>query len=69
MGGTPLLYQPVFMTAWGPNDEWPGASSLHTGGVQVLLSDGSARFVSQNINWVTWNNLNSRNSQDLTGDF
>ncbi|MEQ9406170.1 MAG: DUF1559 domain-containing protein [Fuerstiella sp.] len=25
------------------------ASSLHTGGVQVLLADGSARFVSENI--------------------
>jgi prepilin-type processing-associated H-X9-DG protein len=65
----PFMYQPVNMSNWGPNAEWPGSSSLHTGGVQVLLADGSVRFVSQNINWPTWNNLFSRNSGDLVGDF
>jgi prepilin-type processing-associated H-X9-DG protein len=67
--GSPLLYQPVFLTAWGINNEWPAASSLHVGGCQVVMADGSVRFVSQNINWITWNNLNSRNAQDLVGDF
>ncbi|MCA8985903.1 MAG: DUF1559 domain-containing protein, partial [Planctomycetaceae bacterium] len=34
-----------------------GARSLHKGGVQVLLSDGAIRFVSDNINLTTWQRL------------
>ncbi len=31
--------------------------SRHVGGVQLLLGDGSVRFVSQNIDLTTWRNL------------
>ncbi|HTN01898.1 DUF1559 domain-containing protein [Planctellipticum variicoloris] len=33
------------------------ARSLHTGGVHSLLADGSVRFISENLNLTTWQNL------------
>lgn len=44
-------------------------SSRHTGGVHVLLADGSTRFVSQNINLTVWRGLGSRNGGEIVGDF
>jgi prepilin-type N-terminal cleavage/methylation domain-containing protein/prepilin-type processing-associated H-X9-DG protein len=34
--------------------------SLHTGGANVLLGDGSVRFIKQSINLLTWQALSSR---------
>jgi prepilin-type processing-associated H-X9-DG protein len=34
--------------------------SLHLGGANVLLSDGSVRFIKQSINLATWAALSSR---------
>jgi prepilin-type N-terminal cleavage/methylation domain-containing protein len=45
------------------------ARSRHTGGVQVVLGDGSVRFVSENINIVTWRNLASIRSGQAIGEF
>ena len=45
------------------------ASSYHTGGVQVLLGDGSARFVSENIDYDTWVRLGVRNDGRTIGEF
>ena len=46
-----------------------GARSQHTGGVHVLLCDGTVRFVSENIDWTTWNRLGSRNDGQTVGEF
>ena len=46
-----------------------GARSLHTGGVHVLLSDGSVRFVSDNVDYTTWGKLGSRNDGGTVGEF
>ena len=67
--GNPLLYQPVVMHDFGPNTDWPGSSSLHAGGVHVLLADGSVRFVSQNISWLTYSSICSRNCGEVVSDF
>lgn len=45
------------------------ARSKHVGGVQVVLADGSARFVSENINLATWRNLGNRSDGNVVSDF
>src|SRR5439155_468871 len=45
------------------------ARSLHSGGVHVLLADGSARFVSDNIDLATWRAILTIGSGDTIGDF
>lgn len=35
------------------------ARSWHPGGVHVLLADGSVRFINENINLTTWQNLST----------
>jgi prepilin-type N-terminal cleavage/methylation domain-containing protein/prepilin-type processing-associated H-X9-DG protein len=50
----PRLFGPVYQARYGPNAEWPGASSMHMGQVNVLLADGSTRGVSENIQWDIW---------------
>src|SRR5262249_48964920 len=44
------------------------ASSAHAGGVNVLLGDGSVRFVSNGVSLATWRALGTRNGNDLLGD-
>lgn len=53
-GGYPYPFSPTYLTAWGPNSDWPGASSLHPGGLNCLMGDGSVRFVSETISWPIW---------------
>jgi prepilin-type processing-associated H-X9-DG protein len=55
---------------YGPNSEWPGASSCHPGGLNILLGDGSVRFLSETIFWPTWVFLNGkRDGGMLPSDF
>ena len=58
---------------------WPGVgdnfgsnnplNSAHTGGVHALLTDGSTRFISDNIDMGTLRRLCSRNDGQVIGDF
>jgi prepilin-type N-terminal cleavage/methylation domain-containing protein len=50
----PYVLGPTFICYWGPNSEWPGASSYHTGGIQIANADGSNRFLSNSITWRTY---------------
>lgn len=45
----------------------PSATSLHRGGVNALLCDGSVRFISQNIDRLVWRAAGSRNGAEVTG--
>jgi prepilin-type N-terminal cleavage/methylation domain-containing protein len=45
------------------------ARSSHTGGVQVLLADGAVRFISENIDWSTYQALGGRNDGVVVGEF
>jgi prepilin-type N-terminal cleavage/methylation domain-containing protein len=50
----------------GPNDE---PFSLHVGGCHALLSDGSVRFISQNVDTDTIRKLADRADGGVVGDF
>jgi prepilin-type N-terminal cleavage/methylation domain-containing protein len=52
-------YAPTFIAAWGPNANWPSASSYHPGEVHVGMVDGSVIFLRENIDWGTWAKLNA----------
>lgn len=45
------------------------ARSYHIGGVQILLADGSVRFVSDNIDSGTWQSLATRGGGEVLGEF
>ena len=65
----PHLNSPEFHTSNGICGEWPGASSFHEGGVHVTLADGSARFVSENMDWGLWNAVNTKSNGEITDTF
>ena len=46
-----------------------GLSSAHTGGAQVLLGDGSVRFVSDNIDLTTWRGVGTMANGEILGEF
>lgn len=48
---------------------WRGARSMHAGGVNLLLGDGSVRFVTNGVNLDTWRALASRNGGEVVGDY
>ena len=48
---------------------WASARAYHPSGVQTSLADGSVRFVSNNINLLTWQSLGSRGGGESPGDF
>ena len=54
------------------NNSWVvsmGFKSRHVGGAQFLLGDGSVRFLSENIDYVTYQRLGSRNDGGFVGEF
>jgi len=46
-----------------------GARSRHVGGVHVLLGDGAVRFVSENIDILTWRALGTIAGSETIGEF
>jgi prepilin-type N-terminal cleavage/methylation domain-containing protein/prepilin-type processing-associated H-X9-DG protein len=45
------------------------ARSYHTGGVNVVLMDGSVRFVSNGVRQDVWRALGTRNGGEVVGDY
>jgi len=45
------------------------ARSAHVGGVQVLMSDGAVRFISNNIDLNTWQGLGTMQGSEVLGEF
>lgn len=51
-----------------PNDAtFANTSSNHSGGVNVLMGDGSVKFVKSTINQGTWWALGTRNGGEVVG--
>ena len=60
---SPHSFTPTFLAAWGPNSEWPGASSMHPGLVQICRADGGVDQIKDSIpiaNWIIMNGKNDR---------
>jgi hypothetical protein len=72
-------YATTFTTYAPPNPEhpdvcqmaygWFAARSNHPGGVNAALGDGSVRFVSENVDLATWQNLGSINDRNFLGEY
>jgi len=50
-------------------DGYVAARSRHTGGVQAAMADGSVRFISSNINLLTWQHAGARGDGNVLGEF
>ena len=46
-----------------------GFKSIHTGGAHFLLCDGSVKFITQNIDYITYQRLGCRRDGGQVGDF
>jgi len=53
-------------------DNWStsqGFKSMHTGGAQFVLCDGAVRFISENIDYKTYQRLGDRRDGQVLGDY
>jgi len=72
-------YQTLVNAHFSPNSQEPdvthhgeyltGPRSLHTGGANILLCDGSVHFISENVNLSTMRNMFSRNDGEVIPEF
>ncbi len=53
----------------GVHDGFRPASSTHTGGVHMLMADGSVKFSSNNVDSNVWNAAHSRAGGEVQGEF
>ncbi|WP_437192841.1 DUF1559 domain-containing protein [Planctomicrobium sp. SH527] len=44
-------------------------NSFHTGGINILLADGSVRFLSENVDFATYRYLSCRDDGQVIGEF
>ena len=57
------------MPCAGGGNQMAAARSRHTGGVHVLMGDGSIRFVSNYINLGTWQAMGTMDGAEVIGEF
>ncbi len=48
-----------------PNHGWRTARSRHPGGVNLLLADGSVRFIKNTVNLTAWRALGTCNGGEV----
>jgi prepilin-type N-terminal cleavage/methylation domain-containing protein/prepilin-type processing-associated H-X9-DG protein len=68
---------PTAWLSWGASNQnipgtvisWAGPASTHTGGLQVLMGDGSVRFLSENVSTIIVNRLGSIGDGQVLGEF
>jgi prepilin-type N-terminal cleavage/methylation domain-containing protein/prepilin-type processing-associated H-X9-DG protein len=79
MGAPWVLGQQLYQHISPPNTQSCGwlvslratmtATSYHSGGVNMLLGDGSVHFVTNSIDLTTWRALGSRDGGEVIGDY
>jgi prepilin-type N-terminal cleavage/methylation domain-containing protein len=57
--GAPHMFPPSFISAYGPNCNWPGPDSWHFNVLNVVMADGSVKPVNMGIQWGVWASLNA----------
>jgi prepilin-type processing-associated H-X9-DG protein len=57
---TPPPAKPLLYSAYG----WRAARSLHPGGVNILMADGSVRYIGDEVDLILWRGLSTRNAGD-----
>ena len=67
-------YYPPNAAAWdcgngSHNKGLTAPRSFHTGGVNVLLADGSVRFVRESVDLATWRAAATRSGNEVLGEF
>ncbi len=67
--GREHMYRPVYWYLWGVNFDWPGAGGEHPSICLTLLSDGSVRGTSAQIDNGVWIMVNSRNDELPTPEY
>lgn len=66
----PHTYKPTFISKYGINTDWPGASSYHIGGANFVMADGSVKFISETVDyWTVYHPLNTASGKEIIGDF
>lgn len=66
----PFTYKPTYISKYGINSDWPGASSYHTGGANFLMADGAVKMLSENIDyWTVYHPLNTAKGKEVIGDY
>lgn len=68
---------PAAWLSWGAANQsipgtvisWAGPASTHAGGLQILMGDGSVRFLSENVSTVIVNRLGSIADGQVIGEF
>jgi prepilin-type processing-associated H-X9-DG protein len=70
-GGTTYDVDFISATETSPGDTYATvtARSYHSGGVNVVLMDGSVRFVTSDIPLATWRALGTRAGGEVIGDY
>jgi prepilin-type N-terminal cleavage/methylation domain-containing protein/prepilin-type processing-associated H-X9-DG protein len=67
--GDKYPYNPPCTNTNGGQYAQQAARSKHDGGVNVLLADGSVRFVQDSVAGATWRALGTMNGGEVVGDF
>jgi prepilin-type processing-associated H-X9-DG protein len=58
------------LSGWDWNgDDFTGPGSYHTGGCHFLMGDGAVRFISENIDLGTLQDLTTRAGAEVVGEF
>lgn len=67
VGQSPMVgIAPLYNALYSPNSNWPGPSSHHPGIVLVVFGDGHTSQIKDDISFMIWASLNTRQGAEST---